>query len=76
VRDSEKMPGNRSTRLPWIAAALLLCLLPGSGLGSTAKKKAQARAEFGKAERLRAKLGAKPETQRQPAKRGQKEKGE
>ncbi len=61
------MPGNRSTRLPWIAAALLLCLLPGSGLGSTAKKKAQARAEFGKAERLRAKLGAKPETQRQPA---------
>ena len=67
VKDSEKVPGNRSTRLPWIAAALLLCLLPGSGLGSTAKKKAQARAEFGKAERLRAELEAKPEAQRQPA---------
>ena len=67
VRDSEKVPGNRSTRLPWIAAALLLCLLPGSGLGSTAKKKAQARAEFGKAERLRAELEAKPEARRRPA---------
>ena len=46
---------------------MLLCLLPGSGLGSTAKKKAQARAEFGKAERLRAELEAKPEARRRPA---------
>ena len=67
VRDSEKVPGNRSTRLPWIAAALLLCLLPGSGLGGPAEKKARARTEFQKAERLRAELEAKPEARRRPA---------
>ena len=67
VRDSEKVPANRSTRLRWIAAALLLCLLPGSGLGASAKKKARARAEFRKAEQLRTKLQAKPEPQRRPA---------
>ena len=67
VRDSEKVPGNRSTRRPWIAAALLLCLLPGSGLGGPAEKKARARTEFQKAERLRAELEAKPEARRRPA---------
>ena len=67
VRDSEKVPGNTSMRFQWIAAALLLCLLPGSGLGSTAKKKAQARAQFQKAKQLRAKLMAKPEARRRPA---------
>ena len=61
------MPGNSSARLWWIAAALLLWLLPGSGLGSTAKKKAQARAEFRKAVQLQTELEAKQEAQRQPA---------
>ena len=64
---SEKVLANTPTRLWWVAAVLLLCLLAGSGLGATAKKKVQARAEFQKAEQLRTKLEAKPEARRKTA---------
>ncbi len=50
----------------WVSAVVLLFFLPGFLPAATLQKKAQARAEFHKAEELRAELQAKPETKRRP----------
>ncbi len=50
-----------------MSGALLLVFLAGPAFGSSVQKKAQARAEFRKAERLREELAAKPDAQRRPA---------
>ncbi len=61
------MLSNGSGRRRWLAAAAGLLLLPSAAWSAAAPKKAQGRAEFRKAEQLRAQLEARPEVSRKPS---------